>query len=408
VPVTRIVVINDASQARGGATGLALLSVRLLRERGLDVSYICGDDGDNDDLRALGVTVIAAGSAGLRQRGRADAMIRGLHNIATRDLVAGYVREHDTPGTVYHVHGWAQILSPSIFRALAPVAARTFIHAHDMFLACPNGVFMDYRRNQVCQRTPLSASCIVTNCDKRSYAQKIWRLARQKSLFSSFDRTLPWAGILLIHPAMQERLARAGYGADMFRIVRNPSAPYSATRIRAEDNRDIVYVGRLERDKGALDIAEAAARAGMALTLVGDGPLRGVLEAKYPDFRITGWQPREAVGGFVGAARVLVMPSHHPEPFALVIPEAVQAGLPVIVSDTALMAAEITECGLGLSVNIFDPSALDDAIATLRDMPDKDLREMSQRGFSNQANLSMTPETWADRLIDLYRGALKT
>lgn len=402
MPATRIVVINDASQARGGATGLALLSVRLFRERGIDVTYVCGDAGENDELAAMGVEIVAAGSAGLMLRRKSDAMIRGVYNSTTRDLVARHIREKDTPGTVYHVHGWAQILSPSIFRALAPVAARTFIHAHDMFLACPNGVFMDYRRNQVCHRHPLGVSCITTNCDKRSYAQKIWRMARQKSLFSSFDQRLPWAGILLIHPAMQERLARAGYPEGMFRVVRNPSTPYSTTRIPAEDNQGIVFVGRLERDKGALDIAEAAARAGLPLTLVGDGSLRETLEAEYPDIHITGWQPREAIGDLVRAARVLVMPSHHPEPFALVIPEAIRSGLPVIVSASALMSDEITRSGLGLSVDIFDRSALADAIATIRDLPRNDLREMSERGFSGQVELSMTPQAWAERLLGLY------
>jgi len=406
VPITRIVVINDASQARGGATGLALLSVRLLRERGLGVTYICGDEGNNDDLKALGVEVIAAGGAGLLQRGRADAMIKGIYNRTTRDLVARYIQEHDTPGTIYHVHGWAQILSPSIFRALGPVAGRTFIHAHDMFLACPNGVYMDYRQDQVCQRRPLSAACILTNCDKRSYAQKTWRLARQIALLRSLDQNLRWAGIILIHPAMQERLARAGYPAGVFKVVRNPSTPYSDTRIRAEDNKGIVFVGRLEPDKGALEIADAAARAGMALTLVGEGSLRETLESTHPEFQITGWQPREAVGQFVRSARVLVMPSHHPEPFALVIPEAVQSGLPVIVSETALMSDEITEFGLGLSVDIFDRGALDRAIATIRDMGTDALRGMSERGFAGQVQLSMPPDMWADQLLDLYQGAL--
>lgn len=81
---------------------------------------------------------------------------------------------------------------------------------------------------------------------------------------------------------MQERLARAGYRADVFRVVRNPSTPYSDTRIRAEENQGIVFVGRLEQDKGALDVAGAAARAGMTLTMVGDGVLRETLERSIP------------------------------------------------------------------------------------------------------------------------------
>lgn len=404
--LTRIVVINDTSQALGGTTGLALLSVQLLRERGFAVTYICGDDGNNEELASLGVEVIAAGNVSLLQKSRTDALIHGVYDGKTRDVVANYIENHDTPGTIYHVHGWAQILSPSIFQALSSVAARTFVHAHDMFLACPNGVYMDYQHDQVCLRRPLSASCILTHCDKRSYAQKIWRVVRHKALFTYFNKKLPWAGVVMIHPAMQERFERAGYPSGMLRVVRNPVSPYSDTRIKAEDNQGIVYVGRLERDKGVLDIADAATRAGLDLTLVGDGILREELEKTHPKIRITGWQPREAIGDFVSAARVLVMPSHHPEPFALVIPEALQSGLPVIVSETALMSAEIVDAGLGLSVDIFEQGALDQALATVRDMPNQDLRELSKRGFSGQVQLGLSKDDWVDQLLALYEGAI--
>ena len=406
MPVTNVVVINDTSQAVGGTTGLALLSIQLLRQRGVPVTYICGDDGNNDQLAALGVTVIAAGLLSLLDKSRADAMVHGVYDNQTHDLVASYIAEHDSPGTVYHVHGWAQILSPSIFRALAPVAARTFAHAHDMFLACPNGVYMDYQRNQVCTRRPLGLSCITTHCDKRSYAQKLWRVVRHKALFSCFDQSLPWAGVVMIHPLMRERFQRAGYPDRVLHVVRNPVSPYSTTRIPAEANRGAVYVGRLERDKGVLDVARAATRAGLPLTLVGDGSLRDQLAQDYPDVQITGWQPREAIGDHVRSARVLVMPSHHPEPFALVIPEAVESGLPVIVAETALMAEEIVTNRLGLSVNIFEPGALEQALATIRDMPDHELRDISERGFSGQVQLALSTQAWADQLLDLYRGVV--
>ncbi|MBL4767574.1 MAG: glycosyltransferase [Rhodobacteraceae bacterium] len=404
--VTRIVVINDTSQALGGTTALALLSVQLLRKQGFAVTYICGDDGNNDELVAQGVEVIAAGNVSLLQKGRADALIHGVYDSKTRDLVANYIDAHDTIGTIYHVHGWAQILSPSIFQALAVVASRTFVHAHDMFLACPNGVYMDYPRDQVCLRRPLSASCILTNCDKRSYPQKLWRLVRHKALFNCFDQKLPWAGIVMIHPAMRERMERAGYSPNLLHVVRNPVSPYSDTRIRAENNQGVIYVGRLERDKGVLDIVDAATRAGLELTLVGDGVLREELQKSHPEIRITGWQPREAIGKFISTARVLVMPSHHPEPFALVIPEAVQSGLPVIMSETALMSAEIVEARLGLSVDIFEKGALDQALVTIRDMPNQSMRELSERGFSGQAQLALTPDIWADQLLELYHEAL--
>lgn len=404
--ISRIVIINDVSQALGGATGLALLSARRLLAAGYDVTWVCGDAGDAPDLVAAGARIVAGGRGKLLTRSRRDAATRGIHDGQMRTLMADLIAEADDPGTVYHVHGWAQILSPAIFQALAPVAARTFIHAHDMFLACPNGVYMDYQRNQACTRVPLGLSCLTTQCDKRSYLHKSWRVARQMALRRCLRRDLPWAGIVAIHPAMVPRLMRAGYGSDLFTVLRNPADAFSNTRIRAEDNRGLAYVGRLEPDKGALDLAHAAQRTGQSVTFVGDGTLRPVLESEFPDMPVLGWQAPEAIGPLIAQARALVMPSHHPEPFALVLPEAIQSGLPVIVADTALMAHEIEAAGLGLSVNVFDTDAFDAALIRLRDMPNDAVATISQQGFARSDRLANSVDDWIAALVDLYSGAV--
>jgi glycosyltransferase involved in cell wall biosynthesis len=352
------------------------------------------------------VEVHSCGGLRLLERGRLQAATRGIHDAAVERRLAALIAEIDTPGTVYHLHGWAQIFSPAVFRALAPVAARSFLHAHDMFLACPNGVYMDYRRGEVCTRRPLSAACISTNCDKRSYAQKLWRVARQTAVRRWLDPALPWAGIVQIHPDMQPRLARAGFPDSMFRTLRNPAVPYTQSRIRAEENRRLVYVGRLEADKGVRGLVAAAARLDLPLTLVGDGPLREELAAAHPGVEITGWLGSGEIGRHVGRARALVMPSEHPEPFALVLAEAVHSGLPVAVSNTALMAEEIAAAGLGLSFDAGDPGDTDRVLAAFRDMPPDRLRAMSEAGHTGPHRLALSPEAWGDGLLALYRGAV--
>jgi glycosyltransferase involved in cell wall biosynthesis len=398
----RVVVINDTSIARGGATELALMSVRLLRARDVPVTYICGDAGRNDELAALGVDVIAANQKPLLERGTLDAMTSGIHNRAARALVARYVRDADSPGTIYHVHGWSQILSPSIFAPLAPVADRTVIHAHDMFLACPNGAYMDYPRNRICDRRPLGAACLTTQCDKRSYAQKLWRVTRQLVLHRSFDQKFPWAAIVALHPQMQPFLTRAGYAPARIHTLRNPASPFSADRIGAEGNNGVAFVGRLERDKGVLELAASAKRCKMALTLVGDGPLRAQLAEQYPGAVMAGWQDHDNIRHHLGNARALVMPTHHPEPFGLVTPEAVQSGLPVIVAETALIAQEVASNGFGLAVDVFDATAMDRALMSMRDMPDDAVKRMSVHCHFKGQQLSTTPSVWGDELLALY------
>ena len=404
--LSHVVILNDASRARGGATGLSVLSALRLRERGLRVSYVCGDSGDAADLAEAGVEVIAAGSGRLLERGRLQAMRSGIYDAEMRDFVAAAVARTDGPGTVFHLHGWAQIFSPAVFAALAPVAQKTFIHAHDMFLACPNGVYMDYRRNQVCLRRPLSAACIMTHCDKRSYGHKLWRVARQRALFRAFDPGLGWAGVLPIHPGMLPRLQRAGYGEALFKVVRNPAVPFVPARVQAEKNGYLVYVGRLEEDKGALDLARAVKRTGAELVFVGDGVLRERLVRDFPQIKVTGWLSKPEMTDWISGARALVMPSHHPEPFALVLAEATGCGLPVAVAKTALMAEEIEAAGMGLAFDVFDQDDFDATLRAFMDMDRPGLREMSVRGYRGPVRLAQEEQAWISQLISLYQGAL--
>ncbi len=403
---SRVVVINDHSTSNGGTAALALVSIRYLRAQGIPVTFICGDAGENPELDALGVEVCALGSADLLSLPGRTAALRGVHYGAALALVREVIARRDSPSTIYHVHGWAQILSPAIFNALSPLAARTYLHAHDTFLACPNGMYMDYQRGKVCTRRPLSASCITTHCDKRSYPQKLWRVARHTSLFSNLNRRAPWAGLITIHPDVGEKFLRAGYPREVIRVLRNPAKPYSLSRIRAENNQTLVYVGRLERDKGVLDLVQAAYKTQTKLRLIGDGALRAEIAARFPDVILSGWCAPDQIEALVQDARALVMPSHHPEPFALVLPEAIQSGLPVLVSDTALMAPEIEARGFGFAFNVQDADQVAAAIAQLMALPPAEMSEMSARCFASGANLSMTQDSWAEGLIALYAAAL--
>lgn len=398
----RIVIINDASTARGGATGLTLLSARLLRARGLDVTLFCGDAGDNPALAAEGIAVVAAGGARLLDQSRGTAMTAGLWNTPARDALVAYIARTDTPDTVYHLHGWAQILSPAIFTALHPVAARTVVHAHDFFLACPNGVFTDYRTATPCRRVPLGLDCLTTNCDKRSYPHKLWRAARSVALRRSFAQDLPWGAIAIIHPDMAPMLALAGLHTDRMVTLRNPVTAWSATRVPAEANRQLVYVGRVEEDKGVPALIAAAEAADMPLMVIGEGPLREALSRAHPAVTFTGWKSRDEIGPLVQLARGVAMASRHGEPFGLVVAEALQSGLPVILPESSLLSHEVTTKGLGFTCDMRRPETLTAAIARLRDLPDAEVQAMSERAVRPENALASSPEDWATALLALY------
>jgi len=396
--IDRIVVINDLARPMGGASLLAVQSARQFAERGYPVTMISGDDGPAEPL--AGVDHVSAGHERLLGADLAVAAVRGLYNGAARRLVAQWIERKDTPGTVYHVHGWSQILSPALFGALAPVRSRTVMTAHDFFLTCPNGAFYDYVAAEPCARKPMSMACIAARCDRRHHVHKVWRTARQAMqtrLFAGGDVPVQ----LLIHAGMRSYFERSGLGDDDMVVLPNPVTAYCPSRVRAEANRDVLFVGRMEATKGVDLAAEACRRAGARLVAVGDGALLETLRAQYPEMAFVGRLSQAEIAPLAERARLLVMPSRHMEPFGLTVVEALWSGLPVLTAHHALIAEDIQRTGAGVPVDCLDAEGFAAEIAALlRD--DARVRRMSLAAFEGTRHLALEPGTWIDALLAVY------
>ena len=327
-----------------------------------------------------------------------------LYNRAAKEMVSNWIAANDTPGTVYHLHGWAQILSPAVFQALKPVADRLLLSAHDFFLVCPNGAYAFLDSGAVCPLKPMSAACVGSNCDRRSYAHKLWRVARQAVRQSVFDLKRHAPPVLAIHESMRAYLVRGGMPNEAISTLPNPVRPFLSERAPAEENREFLFIGRLEDGKGPDLAAAAAARAGVSLRIIGDGPMRARLERDYPNVIFSGRKSWQEIGPLARQARALVMPSRYPEPYGLVAAEALWSGLPVIAAQTAFLAPDIVAAGAGIACDPRDVEAM--AAAMSRLMDDNVAREMSTQAFENTGRIGLSPEAWIEGLLQAYRGRL--
>lgn len=401
----RLVILNDSGVTAGGATKLALDAALGAARRGWDVTYIT-QAGDMDArLAPAGVAVLGIEGARVSRETPRAAAATGLWNSAAARRVATFVAETDTPGTVYHLHNWAHFLSPSVFRALRPVESRLVMTTHDYFLSCGNGGHYDFQRNAVCTRIGNSPSCLVTQCDRKSAAHKAWRVARHAVRSQAFPLRRFAGRVAVIHARQAPFFVRAGLPEDRITTIANPVEPYSPSRIPAEANTDVLFIGRLGEEKGADIAADAAHRAGMPMVFAGTGPMADDLAARYPEAEFAGFCDRAQLAALAARARCVIVPSRLAEPFGLVAGEAMWSGLPVLISRRAFLAGDIVAAGAGLD---FDPLNMEEAAGALRRIKTDDaaVRRMSTKAFSGTRHIANTMEAWLDAYDALYHSVL--
>ncbi|MEO0754240.1 MAG: glycosyltransferase family 4 protein [Pseudomonadota bacterium] len=398
--IDRIVVINDYATPKGGASFRAAQSVRGYRALGYAVTYLTGQAPD-PELAELGVETQGVGSEGLLQVSALKGFRQGLHNRDAERMIRDWIKTNDTPGTVYHLHNWGQILSPAVYKALRPVEARMIATCHDFFGVCPNGGFLNFPKTEPCTLRPLSAGCLVSQCDRRSSVHKYWRVARQLHMrrLARFARN--GATFSFIHERMKDRYLETGFPARDLVTIPNPVDPWSSKRIEAEKGAGFLFVGRLSKDKGADVALEATKRAGVGIIMVGTGPDAEMLARDYPHATIVGWQAREQIIDFARQARALIMSSRVVEPFGLVVLEAAMSGLPVVSAERAFLTADVVRLGFGAGFRLHD---MDDFEATLRRLEtgDAEVEAMSRAGFESASQLCHSMDSWIAAHIGVF------
>ncbi len=171
--------------------------------------------------------------------------------------------------------------------------------------------------------------------------------------------------------------------------------------------RFLLFIGKLEENKGTRLLVPAVAEAGTGLPVVvlGEGSLTHAMKfeaaARGVELQHRGWAHRDDVLRAMARATALVFPSAWPEPLSRVLLEALALGTPVAAMDTG-GTREILEDGVSGLV-VADPAGLAAAVARLVD--DSVLRGRVREGARARA-VAFSPETLIPRYEAVYRRLL--
>jgi glycosyltransferase involved in cell wall biosynthesis len=212
------------------------------------------------------------------------------------------------------------------------------------------------------------------------------------------DRLPAFAGAILrrarvvigVSSAIAESARRLG--ARDVRVIPNgvelPSEPSQEV-----EPPQILYAGRLSKEKGILELVEAAK--GLPLVVAGDGPLR----SRVPNAR--GFVAREELERLYGGAAIVACPSRR-EGFGVSCLEAMAYGKPVVASAVGGLRDLVVDGETGVLVPPRDAPALRAALESL--LRDRDLRirlgaagrDRARRHFSWDRIVDATLAAYAD------------
>ena len=211
-------------------------------------------------------------------------------------------------------------------------------------------------------------------------------------LYDEFDE-MP---VVSISDSQREPLPHAHWIATV-----HHGLPVDLYHLDEAPNRYLAFLGRVSPEKGLPEAIEIAERAGMPLRVAAkidkadreyfDVSVAPLLERSHVEYiGEIGEREKQA---FLGGAAALLSPVNWPEPFGLVLIEALACGTPVIAFARGSIPEIITDQQTGFIVRNVDEAV--EAVARL----DGISRQECRRGFEAR----FTSTRMAEDYLDLYR-----
>jgi len=355
----------------------------------------------------LSIGVIQIVNSANREKGGAENLVQNLHRQLEGRGLSSWLVSIEACG---HPSGDNRIMSlgytsPYDFRALFRLAitARRWIASADIVHAhlFPTSLYIAVLNSVGIVRAP----CVFTEHSTSNRRRGVWWLRPvDRWIYSRFARVVAISdgvrdALVAEHPELESKVTVVKNGIEL-----RPEIP---ERLAGKERVRLVSAGRLKDVKNyskALKSVAILSSDNIGYSILGDGPMRASLEAFAVELGVEGYVE---FAGHVGdvktrleAADIFLMPSKW-EGFGLAAVEAMNAGLPLVVSDVPGLREVVGQDGD--CAFLVDPEKPEEIAAALRRLiEDPDLRaRMGRRAF--ERSLEFSEEAMVDAYVDVYR-----
>lgn len=404
--MTTVCFLNNHLYLRGGSERVMFEEAALLRRHGHDVSFFgCRGPDDLEPAHAE-FHPPRVDIAQLTGPGRWRHAWRVVYNPANGRAFHRFL-DAVRPGLL-HAHNIYGGLTTAVLDVARKAALPVVLTVHDYKLVCPSYLALDHGRVCTACAGGRFHQCALRRCHKSSLTASA--LYTAEAYLAAWGRKYaPVRRFLCPSRFMQRTLLDNGYAAE--RVVYLPNSVDTAgVDPAAGDGAYVLYVGRLSAEKGVRTLLRAAQTLDLPLRVVGDGPLRGELEAeaRRPGLQgrvtFTGHRSGEALAREFRDAAFLVLPSEWHENAPMSALEAFAHGKPILGADLGGIPELVVPGQTGMLFPPGDADALREGMARLwRDRPG---RIALGRAARRRAETDFSPGRHLKELLEVYEHCL--
>jgi glycosyltransferase involved in cell wall biosynthesis len=272
---------------------------------------------------------------------------------------------------IVHIHNLFPIISPAILPFIKGRGKKIVMTVHNYRLVCPNGLFFNDRG--ICEKCAGGREwqCALNNCESSMpksvgyFLRNAW--ARMQGYYSeNVD------AFLCLTDFQRKKLVDNGFPADRCHIYPNfddLSADYHNLLKTPDKRKGILFIGRLNRQKGADFFVQAAGKCPDIPVFMAGHPDPSCVDVKSlpPNVRWLGAIDEAEKYRILSEVRCLAFTSRSYEGFPMVFLEAMKMGLPVIAPNLAGYPEIIRE---GINGRLFKPGDVDGLARVMRSLHD--------------------------------------
>jgi glycosyltransferase involved in cell wall biosynthesis len=397
-----VVFVCESATVSGGAEKTTIQEALELRRRGLRVGYISGGREADQALVEAGVELLFLDTVSFfEETNRSIKIKKLLWNPSIEPQVQVFLAKFSVDQTVVHLVTFRLKLSGIVGHIAQELGFATVIHCHDYSPICPTSLYYNHRAKKNCDRKPMSLSCITCECQGQPWRYKLPKLTSHfwnQSVWKLNERS---QGLLHISQLEQQTID-ANVSSKIPGFMMTPiGEPAPNSRVLAESNENVLFIGRLTEEKGLMTFLTCATAAAVKAVVIGDGPQYSDAKMQFPEARFTGWIARDQIDLELKLARSLVVPSVWRETLCLSVIDAMGMGIPCIVSENVGAKQFIRNGENGV---IYAEGQLEQAIERLSDYGF--VQKMSEQAYADFQSAPATIENHVTELIRVYEQCL--